>query len=133
MLTSQVAEDDRKLRRGTPRVGTRARACPRALPRCALFRSRGESGKLVFRACADATRKDAWKRVATTPVSAKTAGVGVGALAAKAPPRESGQERRICACCGPRPLLRRKLVDEHARIVVTGHSDGDVQKRRPRG
>ena len=43
------------------------------------------------------------------------------------------QERRICACCGPRPCFRQAL-DEHWRNSShTRPRDDDVQKRRPRG
>ena len=43
------------------------------------------------------------------------------------------QERRICACCGPRPCFRQAL-DEHWRNSChTRPRDGVVQERRPRG
>ena len=43
------------------------------------------------------------------------------------------QERRICACCGPRPCFRQAL-DEHWRNSSHTRPRGvDVQKRRPRG
>ena len=84
----------------------------------------GSSGTpFVFRACAaDDARKDAWRRVAeATPVSAKTAGVGVGALAAVAAgtAARSGTKKVAFAPAVVLALAALKLVTSTGGIVVT--------------
>ena len=84
----------------------------------------GSSGTpFVFRACSDTdTRKDAWKRVAeATPVSAKTAGVGVGALAAVAAGTAAriGTKNVAFAPAVVLALASAKLLTSTGGIVVT--------------
>ena len=84
----------------------------------------GSSGTpFVFRACAaDDARKDAWKRVAeTTPVSAKTAGVGVGVLAAVAAGTAAriGTKNVAFAPAVVLALASAKLLTSTGGIVVT--------------
>ena len=43
------------------------------------------------------------------------------------------QERRICACCGPRPCFRQALDEHWGNSSHTRPRNDDVQKRRPRG
>mmetsp|Transcript_16297 Transcript_16297/g.42927 ORF Transcript_16297/g.42927 Transcript_16297/m.42927 type:complete len:325 (-) Transcript_16297:33-1007(-) len=84
----------------------------------------GSSGTpFVFRACAaDDARKDAWKRVAeATPVSAKTAGVGVGVLAAVAAGTAAriGTKNVAFAPAVVLALASAKLLTSTGGIVVT--------------
>ena len=106
---------------------TRARLPPPLLPillRTGPHLTGGSSGTpFVFRACSDTdTRKDAWKRVAeATPVSAKTAGVGVGALAAVAAGTAAriGTKNVAFAPAVVLALASAKLLTSTGGIVVT--------------
>ena len=131
MLTSQGLICDRKLRTGHTEIERRGRHAhvfrPRSCRSCyAQVRiSRGGSSgtPFVFRACSDTdTRKDAWKRVAeATPVSAKTAGVGVGALAAVAAGTAAriGTKNVAFAPAVVLALASAKLLTSTGGIVVT--------------
>ena len=102
----------------------RARA-PSTARRAQVRISRGGSSgtPFVFRACSDTdARKDAWKRVAeATPVSAKTAGVGVGALAAVAAGTAAriGTKNVAFAPAVVLALASAKLLTSTGGIVVT--------------
>ena len=131
MLTSQGLICDRKLRLGHTEIERRARRRrPRARDSSKTHRAQvrisrgGSSGTpFVFRACAaDDARKDAWKRVAeATPVSAKTAGVGVGALAAVAAGTAAriGTKNVAFAPAVVLALASAKLLTSTGGIVVT--------------
>jgi len=106
---------------------TRARLPPPFLPiidaQVRISRGGSSGTPFVFRACAaDDARKDAWKRVAdATPVSAKTAGVGVGALAAVAAGTAAriGTKKVAYAPAAVLLLAALKLVTSTGGIVVT--------------
>ena len=131
MLTSQGLICDRKLRLGHTEIERRARRRRhRARDSSKTHRAQvrisrgGSSGTpFVFRACAaDDARKDAWKRVAeATPVSAKTAGVGVGALAAVAAGTAAriGTKNVAFAPAVVLALASAKLLTSTGGIVVT--------------
>ena len=131
MLTSQGLICNRKLRLGHTEIERRARRRRhRARDSSKTHRAQvrisrgGSSGTpFVFRACAaDDARKDAWRRVAeATPVSAKTAGVGVGALAAVAAgtAARSGTKKVAFAPAVVLALAALKLVTSTGGIVVT--------------
>jgi len=132
MLTSQGLICDRKLRLGHTEIERRGRHAHAFRPRScrssdAQVRiSRGGSSgtPFVFRACSDTdARKDAWRRVAeATPVSAKTAGVGVGALAALAAGTAAarvGTKKVAFAPAVVLALASAKLLTSTGGIVVT--------------
>ena len=106
---------------------TRARLPPPLLPiidaQVRISRGGSSGTPFVFRACSDTdTRKDAWKRVAeATPVSAKTAGVGVGALAAVAAGTAAriGTKNVAFAPAVVLALASAKLLTSTGGIVVT--------------
>ena len=130
MLTSQGLICDRKLRLGHTEIERRDRHACLPSPRLPIIDAQvrisrgGSSGTpFVFRACAaDDARKDAWKRVAdATPVSAKTAGVGVGALAAVAAGTAAriGTKNVAFAPAVVLALASAKLLTSTGGIVVT--------------
>ena len=106
---------------------TRARFPPPLLPiidaQVRISRGGSSGTPFVFRACAaDDARKDAWRSVAeATPVSAKTAGVGIGALAAVAAGTTAriGTKKVAFAPAAILLLAALKLVTSTGGIVVT--------------
>ena len=131
MLTSQGLICDRKLRLGHTEIerrdrhacAFRPRSCRSSNAQVRISRGGSSGTPFVFRACAaDDARKDAWKRVAeATPVSAKTAGVGVGALAAVAAGTAAriGTKNVAFAPAVVLALASAKLLTSTGGIVVT--------------
>ena len=131
MLTSQGLICDRKLRLGHTEIerrdrharAFRPRSCRSCYAQVRISRGGSSGTPFVFRACAaDDKRKDAWKRVAeATPVSAKTAGVGVGALAAVAAGTAAriGTKNVAFAPAVVLALASAKLLTSTGGIVVT--------------